>query len=103
MRRPVGRISSPGRQGTRMAISLHILPEGRKTTAALPRSSATISWSWLTVGSSLFCSVANGDEVLPWRPLRRWVLTVPHRLRYQMAWDHGLSEGRAEHIRAQAL
>ncbi len=43
------------------------------------------------MGSSLFCSVANGDEVLPWRPLRRWVLTVPHRLRYQMAWDHGLA------------
>ena len=23
--------------------------------------------------------------------MRQWVLTVPYRLRYQMAWDHGLS------------
>jgi hypothetical protein len=31
------------------------------------------------------------DEVLPWVPVRQWVLTVPYRLRYQMAWNHGLS------------
>ncbi|MBI4608833.1 MAG: transposase [Candidatus Rokubacteria bacterium] len=31
------------------------------------------------------------DEVLPRVPVRQWVLTVPHRLRYLMAWDHGLS------------
>ncbi len=31
------------------------------------------------------------DEVLPWVPVRQWVLTMPYRLRYQMAWDHGLS------------
>jgi hypothetical protein len=31
------------------------------------------------------------DAVLPWVPVRQWVLTVPHRLRYQMAWNHGLS------------
>jgi len=31
------------------------------------------------------------DAVLPWVPVRQWVLTVPYRLRYQMAWDHGLS------------
>jgi hypothetical protein len=31
------------------------------------------------------------DAVLPWVPLRQWVLTVPYRLRYQMAWNHGLS------------
>jgi hypothetical protein len=31
------------------------------------------------------------DAVLPWVPVRRWVLTVPYRLRYQMAWNHGLS------------
>jgi Putative transposase len=24
-------------------------------------------------------------------PVRQWVLTVPYRLRYQMAWNHGLS------------
>lgn len=31
------------------------------------------------------------DEVLPWVPVRQWVLTVPYRVRYAMAWDHGLS------------
>jgi hypothetical protein len=31
------------------------------------------------------------DMVLPRVPVRQWVLTVPYRLRYQMAWDHGLS------------
>jgi len=31
------------------------------------------------------------DVVLPWVPVRQWVLTVPYRLRYQMAWNHGLS------------
>src|SRR5216683_497916 len=31
------------------------------------------------------------DAVLPWVPVRQWELTVPYRLRYQMAWHHGLS------------
>jgi hypothetical protein len=31
------------------------------------------------------------DAVLPWVPVRQWVLTVPYRLRYQLAWNHGLS------------
>jgi hypothetical protein len=31
------------------------------------------------------------DAVLPWVPVRQWVLTVPYRLRYRMAFDHGLS------------
>src|SRR5215475_8964073 len=31
------------------------------------------------------------DAVLPWAPVRQWVLTVPYRLRYRMAFDHGLS------------
>ena len=31
------------------------------------------------------------DAVLPWVPVRQWVLTVPYRLRYQMAWNRGLS------------
>jgi hypothetical protein len=31
------------------------------------------------------------DEVLPHVPVRQWVLTVPHRLRYRLAFDHGLS------------
>jgi hypothetical protein len=24
-------------------------------------------------------------------PVRQWVLTVPYRLRYRLAWNHGLS------------
>jgi hypothetical protein len=38
------------------------------------------------------------DAVLAWVPVRQWVLTVPYRLRYRMAFDHGLSRavlGRA--------
>jgi hypothetical protein len=31
------------------------------------------------------------DEVLPPVPVRQWVLTLPYRLRYLLAWDHGLS------------
>jgi len=31
------------------------------------------------------------DAVLPSVPVRQWVLTMPYRLRYQMAWNHGLS------------
>jgi hypothetical protein len=30
------------------------------------------------------------DHVLPEVPVRQWVLTVPHRLRYLAAWDHAL-------------
>jgi len=30
------------------------------------------------------------DDVLPIAPLRQWVLTVPYRLRYRMAYDHAL-------------
>jgi hypothetical protein len=30
------------------------------------------------------------DEVLPVAPIRQWVLTVPYRLRYRMAYDHAL-------------
>jgi len=30
------------------------------------------------------------DHVLPAVPIRQWVLTLPHRLRYQLAWDHTL-------------
>jgi len=33
------------------------------------------------------------DEVLPQVPVRQWVLTLPYRLRYRLAWDHAL--GRA--------
>ena len=30
------------------------------------------------------------DHVLPDVPIRQWVLTLPHRLRYQLAWRHDL-------------
>jgi Putative transposase len=30
------------------------------------------------------------DEVLPLVPVRKWVLTMPYRLRYMLAWDHKL-------------
>jgi hypothetical protein len=30
------------------------------------------------------------DRVLPDVPIRQWVLSVPHRLRYRLAWDHDL-------------
>ena len=33
------------------------------------------------------CLVA---EVLPQVPVRQWVLTLPYRLRYRLAWDHAL-------------
>jgi putative transposase/transposase-like zinc-binding protein len=31
------------------------------------------------------------DAVLPAVPVRQWVLTLPYRLRYLLAWDHGLT------------
>jgi hypothetical protein len=30
------------------------------------------------------------DAVLPRVPVRQWVLSLPHWLRYMLAWDHGL-------------
>jgi len=30
------------------------------------------------------------EAVLPWVPVRQWVLTVPYRLRYLLAFDHAL-------------
>ena len=30
------------------------------------------------------------DHVLGGLPVRQWVLTLPHRLRYALAWDHEL-------------
>jgi hypothetical protein len=41
------------------------------------------------------------DGVIPPVPVRQWVLTLPHRLRYLLAWDHGLSRAvLAVHARA---
>ncbi len=31
------------------------------------------------------------DSVLPRVPVRQWVLSLPHRLRYLLAWDHALA------------
>jgi hypothetical protein len=30
------------------------------------------------------------DHVFPEVPVRQWVLTLPHRVRYGLAWDHAL-------------
>ncbi len=30
------------------------------------------------------------DHVFPRVPVRQWVLSLPHRLRYRLAWDHAL-------------
>ena len=30
------------------------------------------------------------EQVFPDVPVRQWVLSLPHRLRYVLAWDHGL-------------
>ena len=41
------------------------------------------------------------DDVIPLVPVRQWVLTLPYRLRYVLAWDHGLSRAvLAVHARA---
>jgi len=32
------------------------------------------------------------DAVLPRVAVRQWVLSLPHRLRYLLAWNHKLSE-----------
>ena len=42
------------------------------------------------------------DAVLPWVPVRQWVLTMPYRLRYQMAWNHGLSRAVLRRVHARA-
>jgi len=41
------------------------------------------------------------DDVLPHVPVRQWVLTLPHRLRYLVAWNHKLCRAvLAVHVRA---
>ena len=56
--------SSPAAQCTRMAISLHIVPEGRNTAASLPSRSATISHRRFTLGSSMRCSSPTGARAI---------------------------------------
>jgi len=50
------RISSPGRQWTSVAATLHMVPDGMYTAASLPSKSATRSHSIFTEGSSPTCS-----------------------------------------------
>ena len=54
--RPMNIRSPPGRMCRRMAISLHIVPLGRKTAASWPSSAATRSSSARVVGSAARCS-----------------------------------------------
>ena len=37
------------------------------------------------------CAARLVDEVLPRVPVRQWVLSLPYRLRYLLAWDHALA------------
>ena len=59
--------SSPGRQCTSSAISLHMEPDGRKTPASLPSIAATRACSALTVGSSPRCSSPTSASAMAWR------------------------------------
>jgi hypothetical protein len=36
------------------------------------------------------CAAHLVDRVFPEVPVRQWVLSLPHRVRYVLAWDHGL-------------
>jgi hypothetical protein len=33
------------------------------------------------------------DHVFPEVPVPQWVFTLPHRIRYLLAWDHALCRG----------
>ena len=37
------------------------------------------------------CAARLVDDVLPRVPVRQWVLSLPYRLRYLLAWDHALA------------
>src|SRR6266849_3818182 len=37
------------------------------------------------------CAARIVDEVIPRVPVRQWVLSLPYRLRYLLAWDHALA------------
>jgi hypothetical protein len=54
--RPMNICSPPGRMCRRIAISLHIVPLGRKTAASWPSNAATRSSSARVVGSAPRCS-----------------------------------------------
>ena len=52
---------------SRKPIALHIVPEGRKTAASKPSSSATRSHSALTVGSPKCCSSPTSASAIALR------------------------------------
>jgi hypothetical protein len=41
------------------------------------------------------------DHMLPAVPIRQWVLSLPHRLRYLLAWDHGLTLTSLQRLKVQ--
>ena len=38
------------------------------------------------------------DHVFPDIPVRQWVLTAPNRLRYLLAWNHGLTRSDGKEL-----
>ena len=59
--------SPPGRMCSRNAISLHIVPLGRKTAASMPSSAATRAQSSVTCGSSKRCSSPTSASAMALR------------------------------------
>ena len=52
---------------SRNAISLHIVPDGRKTAASIPSSDATREHSSVTCGSSKRCSSPTSASAMALR------------------------------------
>ncbi len=44
-----------------------------------------------SVSKAVCVAYALVDDVLPRVPVRQWVLSLPYRLRYLLAWDHALA------------
>src|SRR5512132_1071582 len=66
--------------------------EGCAREHLVPFSCKGRAWCPSCVGRRMTERAAHlVDAVLPWVPVRQWVLTVPYRLRYQLTWNHGLS------------
>ena len=88
------RISSPGRQWARVAVTLHMVPDGMNTAASLPSRSATRSHSRFTVGSSPICSSPTSARAIASR-----IAGVGPRLRVRQQVDAdgiglGIARGR---------